>query len=144
MAMLAPLGLRLVLTWNSVVYLASANGRGIHPGCGGTVSTGHVGPATTRPAIPECGAAALAAPDVPNPTAKATSAHATRSVLMLTSPWRDAEAPYLGSPGRRHQREARGWYADEALARVGRPDRQDLGAVRPLQFRRARDWLHAY
>jgi hypothetical protein len=32
----------------------AASGRGAHAGWGGTISTGQVGPATIRPAIPEC------------------------------------------------------------------------------------------
>ncbi len=43
-----------------------ASGRGAHGGCGGTVSTGHVGADTTRPTIPELGAAPPAVPHARN------------------------------------------------------------------------------
>jgi hypothetical protein len=52
------------------------SGLGEHPGRGGTVSTGQVGPETTRPAIPEEEVAPVAEPHATNATAIPMSAYA--------------------------------------------------------------------
>jgi hypothetical protein len=44
----------------------AASGRGAHVGAGGLRSTGHVGPATMRPSIPERRMPPLAAPHAPS------------------------------------------------------------------------------
>ena len=54
----------------------ATSGRGAQPGCGGTLSTGQVGPETTRPAIPEA---------LTPPVAAAAAHSPARSTAMINA-----------------------------------------------------------